>query len=68
MSLLNKLFRGAAVAASVVLGVNSTIAQEPPRLPPAVADLPGLTAETPIAPASGFGRSRAPTCSHISPY
>lgn len=68
MSLFGKLFRGAAVAASVALSVNSAMAQEPVRLPPPVADLPGLTApplsgENPVEPASGFGRSRsAPGC------
>jgi hypothetical protein len=68
MSLFGKLFRGAAAAASVVIGVNSAAAQEPVRLPPAISDIPGLTAENPVEPAAGFGRPRAtPNCPGTSP-
>src|SRR5262245_2618599 len=74
MSLFGKLFRGAAAAATVVLGVNSALAQDPGQLPPAVSGIPGLTApgmmpETSVEQASGFGRSRcAPGCAPYSPY
>lgn len=67
MSLFGKFFRGAATAASVVIGMNSATAQEPNSLPPAISNIPGLTAENPIEPASGFGRSRGAPCQPYFP-
>ncbi len=60
MSLFGKLFRGAAVTASVALA-NTALAQQPN--PPAILGVPALSTEEPVTPASGFGRGArtAPT-------
>ena len=54
MSLFVKLFRRAAVAASVSLAANAATAQQPPA--PAPLDLPGMSNQDPVTPASWFGR------------
>ena len=67
MSLFGKLFRGAAVTASVALA-NAASAQQ--SLPPAVLSTPDLSGPQGVAPAAGFGRG-APATQYApcpSPY
>ena len=75
MSLFGKLFRSTAAAASVAIGSGAALAQQPVATPPALLDLPGLSAQGSVTPAAGFGRGgllgnrstpACPTCP--SPY
>ncbi len=56
MSLFRKLFRTAAVSAAVVAGASSVSAQDAVAPAPGLLDVPGIAAQEPVTPASGFGQ------------
>jgi hypothetical protein len=56
MSLLGKLFRGTAAAASVAIASGLAGAQEPIVAPHAYIGVPGFSTPDAVTPAAGFGR------------